>query len=109
MEEGYLQKNDLGMQSLWQHNGSFRLKPRIRPSYSYFLILQFSGFIASSQNLAYMISKFIGGILADSMDPKLMFSGGLLVAGIFTMSFPSKIDWELNVDVLCISTCTSSW
>ena len=46
-----------------------------------------TGLIASSQNLAYTISKFLGGIVSDSISSKVLFSSGLALAGIFTAAF----------------------
>ena len=48
------------------------------------------GLITSSQNLAYAISKFLGGVLSDSVDSKFMFFGGLFLAGLCTLTFPGK-------------------
>ena len=45
------------------------------------------GLIASSQNLAYAISKFLGGIASDRLSSKLLFSLGLLVSGLATILF----------------------
>lgn len=63
-----------------------------------------AGLIASSQNLAYAISKFLGGILSDRMSSKLLFSTGLLMSGVATLAFASNQDsvtmfaalWFLN-------------
>lgn len=48
-----------------------------------------TGLIASSQNLAYAISKFLGGILSDRISSKLLFSTGLVVSGVATLAFSS--------------------
>ncbi|KAK2146144.1 hypothetical protein LSH36_629g01017 [Paralvinella palmiformis] len=45
------------------------------------------GLIASSQNLAYAMSKFLGGIVSDAVSSKVLFSSGLALAGIFTAAF----------------------
>lgn len=47
----------------------------------------FLGLIVSSQNLAYAISKFLGGILSDRISARLLFSSGLLVSGLATILF----------------------
>ncbi|XP_076371133.1 glucose-6-phosphate exchanger SLC37A4-like isoform X1 [Tachypleus tridentatus] len=46
-----------------------------------------AGLIASSQNMAYAISKFLGGILSDRISSKLLFSSGLVLSGIATLGF----------------------
>lgn len=46
-----------------------------------------AGLIASSQNLAYAISKFLGGILSDQMSARLMFGSGLFFSGLVTIAF----------------------
>ncbi|ESN98136.1 hypothetical protein HELRODRAFT_185876 [Helobdella robusta] len=45
-----------------------------------------AGLISSSQNLAYTISKFVGGILADSVNVKYLFCVGLFGSGLLTVS-----------------------
>ncbi|XP_063398249.1 glucose-6-phosphate exchanger SLC37A4-like isoform X1 [Mytilus trossulus] len=45
------------------------------------------GLITSSQSIAYAISKFICGILADVVSPKALNSGGLILSGITAISF----------------------
>jgi len=44
------------------------------------------GLISSSQNLAYTISKFCGGILSDRVSAKALFTVGLFISGIITVS-----------------------
>ncbi|KAK2722282.1 glucose-6-phosphate exchanger SLC37A4-like [Artemia franciscana] len=46
-----------------------------------------AGAIASAQNLAYAISKFIGGVLSDKLSPRLLFSAGLLLSGLSCLLF----------------------
>ncbi|XP_015783348.1 glucose-6-phosphate exchanger SLC37A4 [Tetranychus urticae] len=46
-----------------------------------------AGLIASSQNLAYAISKFAGGILSDRISARLLFSFGLIASGLITIAF----------------------
>lgn len=46
-----------------------------------------TGLIVSSQNMAYAISKFLGGILSDSCSSRLLFSSGLVLSGIATIAF----------------------
>lgn len=48
------------------------------------------GLIASSQNMAYAISKFLGGILSDSISSRYLFSSGLLMSGLVTVAFSSS-------------------
>ena len=48
------------------------------------------GLIASSQNLAYAMSKFLGGIVSDAVSSKVLFTGGLALAGVFTAAFTGK-------------------
>jgi MFS transporter, OPA family, solute carrier family 37 (glycerol-6-phosphate transporter), member 4 len=44
------------------------------------------GLISSSQNLAYTLSKFCGGVLSDRVSAKILFTVGLFFSGIFTVS-----------------------
>lgn len=61
------------------------------------------GLILSSQNLAYAISKFLGGIISDRLSSRILFSVGLLVSGLAAVLF-SLVDsvflftsaWFLN-------------
>lgn len=61
------------------------------------------GLILSSQNLAYAISKFLGGIISDRLSSRILFSSGLLVSGLAAIIF-SLVDslplftlaWFLN-------------
>lgn len=46
-----------------------------------------TGLIVSSQNMAYAISKFLGGILSDSISARLLFSSGLVMSGVVTIAF----------------------
>lgn len=46
------------------------------------------GLILSSQNLAYAISKFLGGIISDRLSSRLLFSIGLLTSGLAAALFP---------------------
>lgn len=60
----------------------------------------FSGLITSSQSIAYAISKFVCGILADVVSPKALNSGGLILSGITAISFTGTL---IIMDfVLCI-------
>lgn len=45
------------------------------------------GLILSSQNLAYAISKFLGGIISDRLSSRLLFSAGLLISGLAAVLF----------------------
>lgn len=45
------------------------------------------GLIISSQNIAYAISKFLGGILSDRLSSRLLFGFGLLLSGTATIIF----------------------
>lgn len=44
------------------------------------------GLISSSQNLAYTLSKFCGGVLSDRASAKVLFAVGLFFSGIFTVA-----------------------
>lgn len=46
------------------------------------------GLILSSQNFAYAISKFLGGIISDKLSSRILFSSGLLISGLAAMVFP---------------------
>lgn len=46
------------------------------------------GLILSSQNLAYAISKFLGGIISDKLSSRILFSAGLLMSGLAAALFP---------------------
>lgn len=48
--------------------------------------------IISSQNIAYAISKFVGGILSDRLSSKLLFGSGLLFSGLATVLFSLSTD-----------------
>lgn len=48
-----------------------------------------AGLIISSQNIAYAISKFLGGILSDRISSRLLFSTGLILSGVATLAFSS--------------------
>lgn len=45
------------------------------------------GLILSSQNLAYAISKFLGGIISDKLSSRILFSSGLLISGLAAALF----------------------
>ncbi|XP_064602911.1 glucose-6-phosphate exchanger SLC37A4-like [Liolophura sinensis] len=45
------------------------------------------GLIASSQAIAYTLGKFLSGLLVDRVSPKLLFSLGLLLCGLSTLTF----------------------
>ncbi|XP_067137595.1 glucose-6-phosphate exchanger SLC37A4-like [Centruroides vittatus] len=49
-----------------------------------------AGLIISSQNMAYAISKFLGGILSDRMSSRVLFSVGLLFSGFATLAFSAS-------------------
>lgn len=46
-----------------------------------------AGLIISSQNLAYAISKFLGGVLSDQLSARMLFSTGLVLSGLATLLF----------------------
>jgi OPA family glycerol-6-phosphate transporter-like MFS transporter 4 len=46
------------------------------------------GLISSSLMIAYTISKLIGGILSDQVNPKILFISGLIISGFATFIFP---------------------
>jgi len=50
------------------------------------LCLNVLGLVSSSQNLAYTISKFCGGVLSDAVDAKLLFVISLFFCGLCTVS-----------------------
>lgn len=50
------------------------------------------GLIISSQNIAYAISKFVGGILSDQLSSRLLFGAGLLFSGLATIVFGLSTD-----------------
>ncbi|KAK8762327.1 hypothetical protein V5799_026409 [Amblyomma americanum] len=60
--------------------------------------------ILSSQNLAYAGSKFLCGVLSDSLSSRLMFAAGLLLSAGFTFvlaassvsAYPFAALWFLN-------------
>lgn len=61
------------------------------------------GLILSSQNLAYAISKFLGGIISDRLSSRLLFSVGLFISGLAAVTFATvdsvllyTIAWFLN-------------
>jgi OPA family glycerol-6-phosphate transporter-like MFS transporter 4 len=67
------------------------------------LLFSNTGLIVSSQNMAYAISKFLGGILSDSISARLLFSSGLIMSGLVTIGFAESdsvwlftILWFLN-------------
>lgn len=61
------------------------------------------GLILSSQNLAYAISKFLGGIISDKLSSRILFSAGLLISGLAALLFAAldsvplfALAWFLN-------------
>uniref|UniRef100_G3MLZ2 Major facilitator superfamily (MFS) profile domain-containing protein n=1 Tax=Amblyomma maculatum TaxID=34609 RepID=G3MLZ2_AMBMU len=46
-----------------------------------------AGMIISSQNLAYAISKFLGGVLSDRLSARLLFTFGLVLSGVAAVLF----------------------
>ncbi|GIY42333.1 glucose-6-phosphate exchanger SLC37A4 [Caerostris darwini] len=49
-----------------------------------------AGLIISCQNVAYAISKFLGGILSDRISARILFSTGLTFCGLVTLLFASS-------------------
>mgnify|MGYP001810548534 CR=1 FL=1 len=49
------------------------------------------GIIISSQNLAYAISKFVGGILTDTTSSRVLFGSGLFLSGLLNIGFRKEI------------------
>lgn len=45
------------------------------------------GVISSCQNMAYAVSKFLGGVLSDKMSARILFSFGLAMSGASTLLF----------------------
>lgn len=61
------------------------------------------GVISSCQNMAYAVSKFLGGVLSDKISARLLFSFGLLLSGAATLLFSRTEDpmvwavlWAVN-------------
>ncbi|KAG0720442.1 Glucose-6-phosphate exchanger SLC37A4 [Chionoecetes opilio] len=61
------------------------------------------GVISSCQNMAYAVSKFLGGVLSDKMSARILFSVGLAMSGVSTLLFSRTEDpvlwsmlWALN-------------
>lgn len=52
-----------------------------------------SGLITSSQSAAYAISKFVSGVLSDSLSARWLFSSGLLLVGLVNVLF----SWSSSV------------
>lgn len=48
-----------------------------------------AGLIVSSQNMAYAVSKFAGGVLSDRISSRALFTAGLVLSGIATLLFTS--------------------
>ncbi|KAG8192194.1 hypothetical protein JTE90_009957 [Oedothorax gibbosus] len=62
-----------------------------------------AGLIISCQNIAYAISKFLGGVLSDRVSARLLFSTGLTFCGLVTVLFATSASvpafallWFLN-------------
>ena len=55
------------------------------------ICIVFIGLIASSQNLAYTLSKFLGGLTADKVSSKLLFALGLSLSGVITAAFTGNL------------------
>lgn len=51
-----------------------------------------TGLIISCQNVAYAISKFIGGILSDRLSSRILFGCGLFFSGLATILFGISTD-----------------
>lgn len=49
-----------------------------------------AGTISSSQNTAYAISKFLGGVLSDRISAKWLFFSGLILSGTATILFSTS-------------------
>lgn len=45
------------------------------------------GIIVSSQNMAYAISKFLGGVLSDKISSRALFTTGLVLSGLSAVTF----------------------
>uniref|UniRef100_T1JBE0 Major facilitator superfamily (MFS) profile domain-containing protein n=1 Tax=Strigamia maritima TaxID=126957 RepID=T1JBE0_STRMM len=56
-----------------------------------------AGLIASSQNLAFAISKFLGGILSDRVSARILFSSGLFLSGAVTILYASSTSLSTQV------------
>ena len=53
-------------------------------------LIYFIGLILSSQMFAYAVSKFVCGVLVDSVSPRLSLCAGLLACGITVLLFSCK-------------------
>ncbi|XP_062341742.1 glucose-6-phosphate exchanger SLC37A4b [Osmerus eperlanus] len=56
------------------------------------------GMIASSQTMAYAISKFISGVLSDQISARWLFSIGLFVVGVINVAF----SWSSTVAMFSV-------
>ncbi|XP_046876803.1 glucose-6-phosphate exchanger SLC37A4b [Hypomesus transpacificus] len=56
------------------------------------------GLIASSQTMAYAISKFISGVLSDQISARWLFSIGLFVVGVINVAF----SWSSTVAMFSV-------
>ena len=50
------------------------------------------GFIISSQNIAYAISKFLSGILSDILSIRILFGSCLFLSGLLNVGFKKDIE-----------------
>lgn len=58
---------------------------------------QQAGSIASSQNFAYLIGKFLAGILSDRYSSRLLFSCGLALSALSTALFAASSSISLLI------------
>ncbi|XP_067827065.1 glucose-6-phosphate exchanger SLC37A4-like isoform X2 [Heptranchias perlo] len=56
------------------------------------------GLIASSQSLAYAISKFISGVLSDQISARMLFCFGLFLVGVINVFF----SWSSTVTAFAV-------
>ena len=58
------------------------------------------GVVISSQNAAYALSKFIGGILSDVISCRVLFGSGLFLSGILNIGFNKNLKVSLSYTFL---------
>ncbi len=58
------------------------------------------GITISSQNLAYAISKFIGGILSDVVSCRILFGSGLFLSGILNLNLNRNLKVCIEFDLI---------
>jgi sugar phosphate permease len=67
-----------------------------------------TGLVSSSQNLAYTISKFCGGVLSDNISAKMMFAVGLFFSGLLTVSLTGRFLYIFSCTTFTFIRCSLS-